>query len=402
MKYKELLELYKQGKLEEEKAKEIQYDIERQEAISDYLFEEDIPGFERMSDLNNEENKDNSRENVQDIDLKFAKMINKSIRKAFIRLGVSVAAVVLAVILFIQFALPGIVSAMYYNPDKLIKEQTRQFELDMAIYTELFVPEQLRENVVIESKGYGEYEFRILQSYSYTRNFTDVAGNIKRNEITFYNSNIIRQFTGNAFVRTHSCIYEDELNKALSELITDENRVYSAAGSVEYAKETVNNLDEDKVYNAYVSFDKLINYDDFVKFIDENEYAGTIWCAPVVSMEDNNVGFYYSQGSGSFMEWDEEKYPMLKLWNVIADDEAMKKPENAQQHFTDMLSYMSEQKAFCEMMDIDANQLEAYKEYIDNNGIQLHGFMIITDKQTIQHMFEQEEVYIIYTTDIKS
>ena len=46
MKYKELLELYKQGKLEEEKRKKVEQDIEKHEAIGEYLFENDgIPEF---------------------------------------------------------------------------------------------------------------------------------------------------------------------------------------------------------------------------------------------------------------------------------------------------------------------------------------------------------------------
>ena len=44
MTYRELLELYKQGKLEENKKHEVESDIERQEAISDYLFDRDACG----------------------------------------------------------------------------------------------------------------------------------------------------------------------------------------------------------------------------------------------------------------------------------------------------------------------------------------------------------------------
>ena len=44
MTYRKLLELYKTGELELEQRKKVEKDIERQEAISDYLYEqEDIP-----------------------------------------------------------------------------------------------------------------------------------------------------------------------------------------------------------------------------------------------------------------------------------------------------------------------------------------------------------------------
>ena len=41
MKYSELIELYKKNELPEQQREQIEYDIERQEAISEYLFEKD-------------------------------------------------------------------------------------------------------------------------------------------------------------------------------------------------------------------------------------------------------------------------------------------------------------------------------------------------------------------------
>ena len=46
MTYRELLKLYQDGTLDEEKRKKVEADIERQEAIGDYLYEkEEIPGL---------------------------------------------------------------------------------------------------------------------------------------------------------------------------------------------------------------------------------------------------------------------------------------------------------------------------------------------------------------------
>ncbi len=41
MKYSELIQLYKKNELPEQQQKQIEYDIERQEAIAEYLFEKD-------------------------------------------------------------------------------------------------------------------------------------------------------------------------------------------------------------------------------------------------------------------------------------------------------------------------------------------------------------------------
>ena len=59
MKYSELIELYKTGKLSEEEKKKVEYDIERQNAISEYLFEND-----EMLDLEDNDILDNVEEKM--------------------------------------------------------------------------------------------------------------------------------------------------------------------------------------------------------------------------------------------------------------------------------------------------------------------------------------------------
>ena len=47
MTYRELLKLYQEGKLDKAQTDEVEHAIEKQEAISEYLYEkEEIPGFE--------------------------------------------------------------------------------------------------------------------------------------------------------------------------------------------------------------------------------------------------------------------------------------------------------------------------------------------------------------------
>ena len=146
MTYRELLELYKAGELELEQRKRIEKDIEKQEAISDYLYEQEgIPGLEDVfkeeqnssvfadgrqtetgkekaeADAQEQKARDQRRKNrrsiqEEDIDTEFITMINRSIRRAFRRLGLTVLALAFALILFVQFCFPTIVSCFYYNP----------------------------------------------------------------------------------------------------------------------------------------------------------------------------------------------------------------------------------------------------------------------------------------------
>ena len=99
MTYRKLLELYRQGNLDEEAKKEIEQELEKFEAMNDYFFqEEEIPDLEGLGVVSEEETEAN-----------FTKMIEASIRKAFIKMGTVVGAVVLVLVLLIIFVVPKVV-----------------------------------------------------------------------------------------------------------------------------------------------------------------------------------------------------------------------------------------------------------------------------------------------------
>ena len=97
MTYRELLNLYKQGKLDDVRKKEVEAAIEKQDAISEFLYEEgEIPEFSDLESENaeNPENKEwlaGQKNNQKDeINRQFIKEIRWSIRKAFIKMGMIV------------------------------------------------------------------------------------------------------------------------------------------------------------------------------------------------------------------------------------------------------------------------------------------------------------------------
>ena len=66
MTYRELIELYKAGELELEQQKKIEQDIERQEAIGDYLYEkEEIPELGDVFTEKDDDIRSHPRGNVQ-------------------------------------------------------------------------------------------------------------------------------------------------------------------------------------------------------------------------------------------------------------------------------------------------------------------------------------------------
>jgi len=121
MTYRELLKLYQEGKLDKAQTDEVEHAIEKQEAISEYLYEkEEIPGLEVLQGQEKEEVFVQGNDAESEEEQRFVKMIQKTIRRTFLKMGAIVGAGVLAVVLCVIFVLPQVVSAFYYNPNEVV------------------------------------------------------------------------------------------------------------------------------------------------------------------------------------------------------------------------------------------------------------------------------------------
>ena len=415
MTYRELIEQYKKGELDENQKAKVEADIERQDAISDYLYEEEmIPG---MGDLLEKGTKDlgPSMEYAGQSEKDFVKMINKSIRKSFIKLGITVFTITIAVAIFIQFALPHIVSSFYYNPGKTIGENANKMSLDMAVYTELAIPLYVRDNVSVDANGYGDYDICIYQNVSYDNSFTNLTGKVNKGKLILYDSNILKRPTGNAFAWFQMT---GDTSKSLNELVEEGKQIFCAAGNRQQATKTLQNLDENEKYIAYVTLNRMMDYEDFAEFSEEIEYFSPAWCAVCTNspgeikdsmFHADNIGFQYNLQKSTSLKWDKEKYPNLLLWDEdnVGDENTqelerkMKTEEFMKSHLVSMLEYMSEQKEFSDMMDEDIYSYKNAADYIQNHGIRVYGFTAIMDKKAALKANEMEEVYEIYTQPLR-
>lgn len=474
MTYHELIALYKQNNLDEEKKKEVESDIEKQEAISEYLFDREDAEMEdeldsyfigatgnanaveeeasvtgsseedgmhgtvptNRSSARGKKHKTNSQEQ------KFTLEIQKAIRKAFLKMGVTVGAIVLAVMLFVVFALPKVVDNMYYNPGKIVAENTNQMSLDMAVYSELFLPGYNRDTVTVNAHGYGKYDINIAQNVSLNGRMTNVSGKIEKGELYLYNNNILRRPAGNCFAW-----FQFPMGKGtrLSDVYGEDSDIMSASGSVRQSNEALQQLSDNEKYVAYVTLDKMMPYEDFIAYLKKigaDETLGQIWCAVCTEnavldsdntqsgdqseentidadsdqelyanmFRESNIGFNYSFSSSTALNWDRKKYPDLLLWDesvFYSEDGFQKRTEQLsdekamQTHFTSMLRYLAEQKAFTSMMEAemgDADQLEQAADYVEKNGLIIYGFACVADKETLLELNEQQDIFVIDTT----
>lgn len=427
MTYRELLKLYRQGKLEEDKKKEVEAEIEKQDAISEFLYEKgEIPGLEDLKEQEDTEPAKNliaasdTEKNAgtgqnNDFDNRFVKEIRHSIRKAFIKMGVVTGAIVLAVILCAVFVLPRVVSAIYYDPNEVVGEYedlvTTRMDLDLSVYSELFLPGNYRNQVSAVSRGYGEYDITIPQNMSHTGKFTSVSGKLVRGELTLYDKNILSRPSMQLYLPGDETAWEawevDENGKE-TKMDTEARK----KESIQYSKEEIEGYNDNDWYTAFVSIEKIMDYKDFIEWFqnlsDSKDLEwGTLWCAVHTENEDGyciepNIGFC-PFAAGMSMSWDKEKYPYLSLnddgdsleYVDETDEEIM------QSHFISMLSYMKEHKEILAMMDQTADEADRYQEMIDyvkKNGLKVHGFAISAKKDTLLELYKEDVVSYIQTT----
>ena len=136
MKYHELLELYQKKELGEEQREMVEQDIERHEAISEYLFEKEEESILQDSGKMPEESMIQFTKKEKNVAENFTKRVNRAIRRAFLKMGAVVCAVTLVVVLLILFVLPHVVSDFYYDPGRIVGEDsdggtTNQMSLDL-------------------------------------------------------------------------------------------------------------------------------------------------------------------------------------------------------------------------------------------------------------------------------
>lgn len=388
MTYRELLSLYKAGVLDEEQRRAVEADIEKQDAISEYLCDEaEIP-------LLPEPEASRAGEETA-----FADTVRRSIRRAFVKMGVIVGAAVLALVLCAVFLLPRLVSHFYYDPTDIVARdkygiETTRMDLDMAVYSELFLPGKYRDRVNTEAEGYGVYSIVIPQTLSFNGRFTAVSGRLVRNRLTLYDANTLRLPTGNAFLPP------EDIQGAWRCVNGETGEPIGAAGTRDEAVEKLRQLDPRDRVIGYVSLAEITNYGDFMAWLDEKDVVyGSLWCAAYTEDEDGiilgeNIGFS-PRKAGAILGWDEETYPLLigLREDGPADDE-----ESVTTHFVSLLRYMDDHADFREMMGGGGQgSFRDMAESVERDGLRLYGFAIGTKPEMLLTLSEDPAVSYVYT-----
>lgn len=388
MTFREMIEQYKAGTLSDEDKILLEAEIEKHEAISDYLFDEaELPVSGGL--LSEEESTDTDKQAKE-----FTASVKASIRRAFIKSGLIIGVIILLIVLAVIFVLPNAVSKAYYDPSEVIStselgEVTTRLDLDLSVYTELLLPGRYRNTSVADGEGYGEYHITIPQVSSVTGTFTAVSGKITRDELILYDPNLLTTPATNAFT-----------------IDAEEYIAFSgtgAAGSRKDAFAALDNLSDNNYYTAYFTLENLTEYESFYNwYLSKDVRAAELWCGVYTGNTSYRHMGFSPELCGRALEWNRKDYPKLCILDSRADaeqmDEDTARSEAMKTHFLSMLRYMDDHSDTAEMFRISNTQWADIIEYVENNEFEIFGFAVVADKENIMKIAEDSAISYVYTT----
>lgn len=328
--------------------------------------------------------------------------IDKTRKKAKKNIAFTIVPIVIGVLLAF---LPKIMNNFYYDPSDLIfkaipeegvyYEPLQRFEVDIRVYNELYNPTWDFDVSQINELGYGNYNFTMGRSIVHNGStLTTFSGKVEKNQIVFFNPDAIKIPPTNAFEWS---INHRDIEKSIEENLNEKDiQSQVMSGDKESSDEGLNELEPDKLYIGYVTFNKIMNYESAYKLIEDlDEYT---WMGIVTDDEINEV-IGLDPSKSMYDQYDTKAYP--KLLGQYDDS----KEEEAREHFISMLNYISRQQVFNEMMEnagfgksiYEENTLKEKIDYVKKNGLKVYGFALIAMKDGLLKINDMDNVYCIAT-----
>ena len=326
------------------------------------------------------------------------------------------------------FVSPFIVKKLYYNPMETVYMvesenyyngvEEQRLTVDMQVYSTLLMPGHKFDYASCIDQGMGKYAFTLSQS-SYFGRSRDVSGQIIRDKLQIFDPNAFKLPYGNSFEWTNG---SKNINKSLTENIRIENEEYAkydddngtaVIPNPEESKIYLNELDDAPYYEAYISFNNVMSYQDALKWIDKylDDELMLPWVAVATAEEimTGPIGFY-PDPSGYIRGFDKEKYPyLLGYEDVESSDSELRNEEKAKLHLISMLRYYRDQKRFrrimewagySNMLEYNIDGIDWIADYIDKNGIKVYGVAAVAKKDGLVKIHEDKEVFSISTEEL--
>jgi hypothetical protein len=376
--FKELFDKYKAGQASPEEIEIVESEIEKNELINDYLADSIDDQLFKDKDLMADEksNKDNK------LLLEVQRAINKKLR----RLALYASAIVIVLLLGLQFVVSPLVNLSYYNPSRVINNFFNQLLIDSSVFTELHYPGTITSSAHAERLGFGKYNVKINQWDSFKNSTNVYEGRVERGEMRYMQQDFYNFPVSNAF-RYGVYPFQEFRPEGDKAEIEELSSMPSSARAM-----------------VYVSFKEDLSISDVTSLMKEHNTLYFTWIAvrnapkdvqvvPQFGFEPTGTGIVIANGTV-----DDDKYPHFELALV---QERPYSPEALETHFKSLVRYMVDTKDFLNLIYMPVEIYEKVLNYVEENGVKSYGVLVKGSPEEILRLRENPSVDSIRIDNIK-
>lgn len=379
-KYKEKLERYRNQTTTPQEKAEIEADLEKYQAITDYLLEEEaaveLPppvGYETEY-----------------------KKIAQAMRRRSRRMVLLVVVCTCVVMVALYVAMPTISRKIWYDPQTYtMSEFSSDLTCSIAVLAELTMPDIMMESVQVTPLGLGRYSIQVKQTQRidpFTSNW--VGGTITRGKIQML-PDFWQYPAVNSFWRASIGFAEEAPGP--DRLILD----------CDTAKAILADLPEEYVLQAYVSLSEDWSMEQLAQVKETVMQEGTLgWVGVRCVAEEQQLlpllGFQADSG-GLIFDGVDARYPYYEL--SMHEDTSL--AESWSRHFQALLQYSIDHAQDYARFTGDSTErlgtdiAPQAQAYIAQNGMQTYGFVYQATPKAVSALLEQDGVAGVYLTDTK-
>ncbi|QIB68943.1 hypothetical protein Ami103574_06235 [Aminipila butyrica] len=383
---RDLLDQYKKGAATPEESDSIRKEIEKHEAISEFLaeeFTESLPPLDESHDVPSAK--------------KIARKVNVKLFCTILAILLSTAALATAVI--------ASCNLYFYNPNRGIQTTyggDGQLAVDMMAFTELHSPGYSTYWAEAWQDGLGSYQIRLRQQNLFAGKSEDYSGQIIRGKSFGNNSDTPNGYWHfplvNAFgSREGKFAYDETGETALSPTVHVKEDLDALAQLPDSCRAAV-----------YVTLSKDLTLEQFSDLYQNWQEDLDFYYAAVASSDDympTTIGFA-PDSFGTILEkdtLDEKKYPFFQLLGTSSD--AANQASIWSTHFTSLLAYLSDRSPFLDAMTsvngINADYYQGVLNYVDKKGLNIYGLLISGNVQDVQTFLTQESPADFYVSGVR-
>ena len=385
MKFEELMERYKKGVATDEEKQLVEQELEKHEAIQEYLADIDLNLGTIWND--NEQYKNESTKIIKSVNSKLWRVVFTSI------------GIMIALIIGIFFIISPLIDSLYYNPLKVtVGDVENDIYFDMQAITELNYPGYTLSNLIhVDRLGFGEYDI----SYFRTNLFTE--------EISYVNSKLERNWN----ITNHTSWSDDRPFNSISIRIphlTDEKYLQEQKNRV---MRHVEQLSPVAYTSSWLTFENDLTMEELhqleLKYPDIYIAWVGIRIASQDEMSHDLLGFTTKSIKLTVDKPDTEKFPAFDyiewLVNPIGfDREATRiEPRGYELHFKDLLKYTIDRKDAINVLENRPNRHEYYKkalDYVEEYGVKSYGVLAYSNAQNLIELVENEPILTLELSQV--